>query len=46
MCTGRTIVLSNTKEGVFDNLFEDKKHFLTFSNVNEIQYLYQEFVEK
>tara|TARA_Y100000816_G_scaffold48311_1_gene30589 strand:+ start:6382 stop:7293 length:912 start_codon:yes stop_codon:yes gene_type:complete len=45
MCTGKTIVLSNTKEGVFDNLFEDKKHFLTFSNVNEIQYLYQEFVE-
>ena len=26
-------------------IFLSLKHFLTFSNVNEIQYLYQEFVE-
>lgn len=44
MCTGRTIILSNIIDNLFDDVFENKKHFLGFKKVSEIKNLYEKYI--
>ncbi len=44
MATGRTQILSNIKDNVFSNLFENEKHFIGFTDVKQIKNLYEKYV--
>ena len=44
MATGQTQILSNVKDNVFSNLFENEKHFIGFTDVKQIKNLYEKFV--